>query len=540
MYKLMIVDDEPLTREYIKTNVSLLHGQWTCTGEAGDGKEALALIDEGNLFDLIITDIKMPDMSGLELAQQLARREAGPRIVILSGYDEFSMAKEALQYGVHDYLLKPIVNEELILVLDQIAGQLEAERSREAAYETLVSLSEQSREQIARNFLRAVISDNNIEIKVLYPILHRLKISLLEAEGTIMIVDIDESGLLEQDISPSDFILFRYIVHQTAAELAAIGNDTILFTDNEERTVMLVLGENANDVLIRCNRLFQQLANTIADMTEIHLWGAVGSSEIDVLQLNMSYKQAYQTLKSRLFIHQHTPSALLPSDADFNEKVRRLDKDLSVILTAFAGNGDVQLHSALGMLVREFEPLDRQMLLRLGVYMINRLAGSFAAEKRNEAVLAAIKLLKQQLKDQIYSPEESVQIYWRMLECLNTATAQMPEEEASNEHEIITKMKEYILAHFSEPLSLALIAEMMNLSSGYLSSLFHGNTGESYIKFLTRVRMEHAATLLRSKPAEKIYDVAEKVGYTSVKHFSYVFKQYYGIPPGEYQEKGIL
>lgn len=539
MYKLMIVDDEPLTREYMKNNVNLLHERWMCAGEAGDGEEALELMNSGEAFDLIVTDIKMPGMSGLELAHQLVKHPSSPRIIILSGYDEFSMAKEAMQYGVNDYLLKPLVKEELISVLDKIANQLEADRSKNAAFQTLISLSEESRAQVARNFLHAVVSDNHIEIKMLYPILYRLKISLLEAEGAIMIVDLDESQLLERDISLSDRALFRYIIHQTATELTAINPDMILFIDNEERTVMHVPGEDESDVINRCQLLFEQLSKTILDMTGLQLWGAVGSSEIEVLQLNMSYRKASQALKYRLFAEKHTQSALYIKDTRLDTKVKRLNKSLAAIHTAKADNQDIQLHSALQGLVSELEPLDRRRVLVLGSYMMNRLISHFVEEKDREAVLAPLRLLKQQPKTEVYNSEEVVLLYRRMLECLNTAADNPTKEDSSNEHEIVTKVKEYILTHFAEPLSLALIAEKMNVSAGYLSSLFHQNTQESYIKFLTRVRMEHAASLLRAKTSVKVYDIAEKVGYLSVKHFSYVFKQHFGIPPGEYQEKAV-
>lgn len=105
-----------------------------------------------------------------------------------------------------------------------------------------------------------------------------------------------------------------------------------------------------------------------------------------------------------------------------------------------------------------------------------------------------------------------------------------------DEQNIVTKAKEIIYAHYSEPLSLALIAERIDVSSGYLSHIFHKKVNEPYIKFLTRVRMEQAAKLLKEKPAAKVYEVAEKVGYLSVKHFCYVFKQFHGMPPGEFQD----
>ncbi|MBH5320404.1 response regulator [Paenibacillus sp. GSMTC-2017] len=459
MYKLLIVDDEPLTRQYIRSNLSALHNEWICTGEAADGREALELIDGGASFDLIMTDIKMPVMTGIELARELSRRHPRPRMIIVSGYDEFSLAKEAMHYGVHDYLLKPLVREELVAVLDTIASELSVEQVEQTAYQSLVSLSEESRGQVARNALRAIVLDNNIEIKVLYPILHRLKISLIEAEGAIMIVDLDVDELLGRNLSKTDQALFRYILHQTASELIPLNPGPVLFIDNEQRSVILIPGENKFDVLHRCQLLFRQLSDAIRKMTGLHLWGAVGTSEIDLLQLNSSYLRADKLLKSRML--KAAPS-LLCFESD-NDKVSD-------------------------------EKADNQANVR---YNKNAAHSDFMAMT-------------------IY-PHHSTK---------------------KAEHETITKVKEYIHIHFAEPISLASIAEKMKMSSGYLSSLFHQQTDESYIKFLTRVRMEHAAELLRKRPTEKVYDVAEKVGYVSVKHFSYVFKGHYGMPPGEYQEKG--
>ncbi|MCU6711324.1 response regulator [Paenibacillus sp. J5C_2022] len=544
MYKLIIVDDEPLTRNYIKANAGQLSEHWECVGEAGDGEEALAVIDGLEHIDLVITDIKMPGMSGLELARQLSERRDRPHIIILSGYDEFAMAKEAMAYGVNDYLLKPIVNEELASVLNKLALRLVAEASDRAAIKTLQALSEQSREDVARNFLRAIAYDNNSEIRMLYPILHRLKLSLLEAEGAMLVVELDGYAMLERDISPSDYALYRYIVHQTAMELAEAETGTIAFIDNEERTVMLVPGDDADDVGRRCDELFRRLSGSIVSMTGLRLWGARGSSELDVLQLGVSYRRACRTLKHSVFAAPLSSAELLADNTNLDERVRQLDKDIASMQGALHDNNEVQLHTSLLKLMKAEDPVDRTGLLRLGVYMLAALAVNSRAGERmiaQEAVHRSLKQLKQRCTAAAYQIEDAAQLLREVLEPLYGGYWRNAEhalqENSGKEHDIVTKVKDYILAHYSEPLSLALIAEKMNMSSGYLSSLFHSNTGESYIKFLTRVRMEHAASLLRTKPDEKVYDVADKAGYTSVKHFSYVFKQHFGMPPGEYQEK---
>lgn len=120
MYKALIVEDEPLMREYLMLNLNSIHGMWETAGCARNGAEAVALLAEKR-FDLVLTDIKMPMMSGLELADYIHRKYPGTDVVILTGYEEFDYARSAVRAGVVDYLLKPLQDAELCAVLDKLA-----------------------------------------------------------------------------------------------------------------------------------------------------------------------------------------------------------------------------------------------------------------------------------------------------------------------------------------------------------------------------------------------------------------------------------
>lgn len=143
MYKLMVVDDEPLTREYLRSNIPLLDPRWEVAAEAIDGQDAIEKLAHFNP-DLILTDIKMPVMDGIELCRQLRERGSRVRIVLLSGYEEFEFAKSAMRYGVHEYLLKPLVNSELKAILHTIAGELECEKKQRHVLDTVMTLRESS------------------------------------------------------------------------------------------------------------------------------------------------------------------------------------------------------------------------------------------------------------------------------------------------------------------------------------------------------------------------------------------------------------
>src|SRR5690554_2575635 len=170
MYNVLVVDDEPMTREYLTAQIPLLSKHWHVEAEAMDGLEALEAM-QNRQIDLIITDIKMPVMDGIELCREVAAQFPGKKVMILSGYDEFTMAKEALRYGVREYLLKPLVKEELQAALDRISQELEHEKTKASFLQTLKHLSEDSKTMVTKNFLRALITDSNAEIKALYPLI---------------------------------------------------------------------------------------------------------------------------------------------------------------------------------------------------------------------------------------------------------------------------------------------------------------------------------------------------------------------------------
>jgi len=118
----------------------------------------------------------------------------------------------------------------------------------------------------------------------------------------------------------------------------------------------------------------------------------------------------------------------------------------------------------------------------------------------------------------------------------NVLTEEEKADRNKSENGIVSQAEHYIHTNYAQPISLALVAEKIDVSPNYLSSLFHKELGESYSKYVTRVRMEHAKRIMKENPGLRIYEIVNQVGYVSVKHFSYVFKQLFGVTPGEYQQ----
>ncbi|KIL39439.1 hypothetical protein SD70_19880 [Gordoniibacillus kamchatkensis] len=537
MYRLMIVDDEPLTREYLKRYFQSCGGDWEVAAEAMDGSEAWELL-QSRPVDVVITDIKMPVMNGLDLCKLVSERYPHMKLVILSGYDEFSFAREAIQYGVHDYLLKPIVKENLDETVRRIAADLDKARHEDLALRTLRSLSNDTTSQVIKHFLKAAVAENELEIKTLYPLMYRLNLSLIEAEGAVMMLDLDMHHLLHSSVPVSDVALFRFILHQVAGEIVQQEGLGTAFLDEHQQVCCLIAGDNEEEIRQRSSVLHEKTGNFMRQNTNWTVTSALGSAEDDVLKMHQSYYQARRAMYcrllaggDRLYVYAEQQPLL--------RRVGELEQSVASIQSVLLDGTELAPSLTVGGLVDLMEKRDGESIFRYGVLVIQHLAEIRQLQLRDSQQGEAAQLALAKLKNAVlshpedFSKEKAVSLLVEIVNLFRAAN-RVPDDEVRNEKSIVEQAKDYICSHYSEPLSLAHIAEKVGVSTAYLSNLFHKQMNESYIKFLTRVRMEQAARLLKLNPPEKVYDVARKVGYISVKHFSHVFKQYYGTPPGEY------
>lgn len=534
MYKLLVVDDEAYTRNYMKVHIPKLNEHWEVVCEASDGCEALDMLARHEI-DLIITDIRMPEMDGLQLSKQVAELYPSQHIIILSGHDEFAFAKEAIHYGVEFYLLKPIVKEELKEALERITLQIEEEKTKQLAYHTMKNFSDTSKAHVIKNFLKAATSDNSVEIKALYPLIHRFKINLIENEAIIMILALDQDVLLDQSIPVHDYPVFQFILNEVATEIIEGLGKGWVFLDYEEQTVVFLKGESEEALIAASQELFNQINEIMLKDTGISITGTAGNTEHEVLQVYVSYRNAKHMLLNRLTLGGNA-FYCYKEQQDIQHRLAVLDKIISTIQSSLLNENDMLYFEAIKQYTELIESTSRSEFYHYGAYLVQHMSrlNTHDQGEKLEKALQQLKMSGRQISLST-TPDEIIHSLSNITKVFSEETSSDPKH--INEHDAVRRAKEYIYAHYAEPLSLALIAEKIGVSINYLSSIFHSSLGESYIKFLTRVRMEQAAKLLTVKQPLKIYEISERIGYISVKHFSHVFKKHYHITPGEYQER---
>ncbi|WP_163537958.1 response regulator [Gracilibacillus sp. YIM 98692] len=528
MYKVMVVDDEKLTRDFLKIKIPELHPDWEVTALAEDGKVACEKYENIH-FDLILTDIKMPTMDGLELCRVVKEKNPNQKIMILSGYNEFHLAQEAIAYGVKEYLLKPLIMEELFSAIDKITRELISERDQASEYKTIQLLSEDSKQHIIRTYLKAIITGNHLELNALEPVVSKWKVNLMANTGVIMIMSLDGEHILDQNVPYKDIPIYHYILNRIAKETVEDQNMGKIAADEFHRTIILLTGEERQlEDLI--SHIHVTVSNALQKYTNLTMTSSVGRRVTDILQLQSSYNLAKTAWLSKLkdggdnlyLYDEHEVDLQLFSDV--------LNQNINDIISGYLNNNERIYATACKEYIDLMSDTSKLSVYRYGYYLIKKIVSLDNTYEKFED--QALKRLKIPDSQKTLTKEEIIDLFQSIIKLFMVSPSTK-----DTQQDIISQAKRYIYTHYGEPLSLSLLADEVGVTSSYLSNSFHKNAGESYIKFLTRVRMEQAAKFLKIYPHAKIYDIAEKVGYTSVKHFSQIFKQYYHMPPGKFQQK---
>jgi len=535
MYTMLVVDDEPLMRRYLSTNITRIDARWEVSAEAADGQQALAILAD-HAFDLVLSDIRMPVMDGLALAREIMRLYPRTCVAILSGHDDFAYAKEAVRCDVRDYLLKPLSEEELQRLLESTIRHIEERRATESAANAVSALSTEARDEVVRAFLKAAVSDNDVELRSLHPLLHRLCIDPVEdfAAPLVLLPDVDR--LLSLSIPPSDLPVFRFILHRLAVELLTNAAHAVPFFDSEGNTVLLIGAESECEVKILAASSFDRIAATMSSYTGITVTGALGPPVEDSLQLGESYSQAVRILPTRLcgsgpLLFAPGCSALENDASVESPFLDGLVKGIATVQSALLSNDRPSLADAVSRYLQLIpcgvEPL------AFAVHLLARVNDLLIPDSSDVASLEILARISD-TRSNHGSDETNCALISEALSL--TLPSHLRSRPIRVGHEAVLRAKEYIDTHYMEPISLSSVADRIGVSASYLSDLFPKTVGESYIKYLTRIRMTRAERMLRSDPPEKVQDVALRVGYVSVRHFQHVFKQFTGRTPTEYQD----
>lgn len=532
MLKVILADDEAIIRNGMKKAIPWDELELEFVGTAADGREALQLAIEMKP-DIIITDIDMPHLNGLEFIKELRKQHEDNYIIIVSGYDEFEYAKQCIKLGVVDYVLKPIDLDALIDLLKRIKEEDAGKKKSEQEVEELKKTLEDSRNEAQDNILFKLLlnpSEFNEEELIKYQ---------LEPDqyGTCSALRLKELDVLKANSLPMDidhyFEKFVRLIKETIEE------ENIRIYCNQKEGQVILLFINKNQIIlenqIRYGLYRIRAAVRAASGFEYHCCvgrvfkglAKLGNSYHDVQEM-LDYSFVYSENKD-LYYEEYENIKKSPG----NDIGRNIIQSMGTLRTF-----DKEI---IGKTLESIS----QMIRTAGVdcFTVTQIAvGTIYGE-----VIKVLGELEYSIDD---ITGDSVDAYKKILSC-NNLDETMKElydflciicdyinmnKKDGIYNPIIEKAKMYIKNNYSNPaLSLDEIAGTLNISPGYLSILFKQVSKKSFINYLTAIRMEKAKELLIYSNL-KTYEISYKVGYDNPTYFSTTFKKNIGSKPKEYRE----
>lgn len=523
LYRVLLVDDEEDIREGISRKMDWLGLGFSLVGEAANGQDALELA-ESLRPDVILTDIKMPFMDGLELCRILTDRLPAARFVVFSGFDAFEYAKQAIQMNVVEYILKPINADELSAVLRRLKEQLDRERAERRNVELLRSRYTENL-PVLRELFYANLLDGHIEPGTERERAARLDIDLQGEEWAV--------GLAYIGSDRRDALSTLSVQKLLEESLTADRCRLTLYNDWVAVIVSLTESFTIYDLI----RVLDRVCTLAASYLGLTLTVGVGAPCKELSGMARSAAEARTALEYRSMVGRGQVIYIGDLEPDGGQVLTFEEADERTLTAAVRLGSEQEVRDAAAALagkIREANPSAGQynlFLMELVTHLMKMTRRSGVGVEEVFGTGFSLPIQDSALPSLEELEDWCAERYLR----LRTLIRRRQTDSAG---QTVETAKEYIRQHYAESdLSVEKLCAYLHLSSTYFSTLFKRETGTSFTAYVTTVRMEAAAEAIRGTE-EKTYLIAQRCGYEDPNYFSYVFKRHFGVTPTKYRSEG--
>lgn len=522
MYKVLLVDDEPMIIEGLKYLINWENYGLVIAAQASNGLQAIEVLERETIH-VVVTDIKMPDMNGLELIKYMANKSLQAKCIVLSGYDDFEYVRETIKLGIENYLLKPVDVEELIPTLQSTVEKIENEfkTTRE---------EQQVKHVFRENIYRRWVTGNIVESELLDRSA-LLDVQLTNTDYCIALMKLLPERQDRKFHTEHDKDLIRFAIKNICSQIMNEQTSGICFLDyNEDIVLLFTINDSSNEKKLRS--LLNECQLRINTLLHIDVFATVGNWETSYLNIHRSYTRA-KNLQEFSLIYSHNKivysdeldvtdkqgNRVVQIDIQaikgcLNEKNRQSSYDfidhiyaeasqINGITPVFIQNTSLELLILSSSTIRELKPQADEFL------------SHFSDLFTHVFKLQTIPDLAQWMKG----------IIGRFIDYL--------EEEEEKMSPIVKNLIGYAQTHYAKDLNLTLIAMEFNVNTTYLGQLFKNETGYTFSNYLNMIRINKAKHLL-SNSHLKVFEVAQEVGYVYTNYFCNIFKKQTGLTPAEY------
>lgn len=532
MIRVIIADDENRICMLIKRLIDWEKIGMTVVGMANNGLEAIELIKKENP-DIVITDIRMPGYDGLEMIEKAKVIKRDLEFIIISGYSQFEYAKRAIGYGVKDYLLKPINQEELLNALLRVKGDIVKERGY-INLENEYKLSHiNDRPIIRKSFLDNLITSdgNNFINYTLEEINEKYYFNFKPYCFRVMILRLDQMG--ENEVSDIRNIMVSALDTITLG-LQDITCDIEGIIKKKQAYILINYKENENkiieDKLIKILNDYNKVSKT--NMFKLSI--GYGKEVVKIADIKSSYESSKLSIDNRII--KGIGSLILYDEINDNKKVQS-EKfvEFSKKFVKTVERLDIKgIKKSLNDLKEEIRmsPISGRDFKILILDIVNIFELTF---KSNITKIELGTMEYKKLENSVLDCYSMDKLFAELLEYINSFFLALDNDSSNKNLAQINQAKEYIEANYMNNITLEDVGNHIGFNPSYFSSIFKKETGSSFVEYLSKIRIEKAKALLKESDL-RVQDICLMVGYSDVKYFSKLFVKYTGLKPKDYRK----
>lgn len=535
MIKIMIVDDEYVIRQGIITSIEWESMGMTIVGEAANGREAYekALSLEPQI---IVTDVRMPIMDGLELTKLLRETMPKVRVIIISGYDEFQYAREALRMGVSEYLLKPIGADELVKLMLKQCNEIIKECSETDRETKIKSIFDENFYFMQERFINNVVRGENCDWELIPEKSRELNLDLCGKDYQSVIIDIDDYLRITENMSSGQKKAIKDNVKTIADRIIYPSTGSLFFLSENGYLFSIINVKDSNRYDL--NNLYREIQYEVGKSHGITVTLGLSSIQKHIYGIPQAFGEAIQTISNKAFKGKNQIISI--------NDVNRAQASAPVIYPASEEKEIINCIRALdseklnGVLDRMYMKLSDSEADYKDIKNICLRLITIAEIQLEELGIAYGNQNKKQLDHYVeiekYETVEDIKEWNKGI--FHTIINAIQSSKNDKFKGIVKVALQYAHEHYYEDIGVEHLAAITYVTPNYFSRVFKKEMGRSYTEWLNTVRLDKAKALLKDLKL-KVYEVAEEVGYSDYKIFTHNFKKYVGCTPKEYRESII-
>lgn len=528
MYKVLIADDEAWIRERIVKTIDWSKIGAEVIGEASDGKEALEKV-ERLVPDIVITDIRMPCISGLEFIKKLKQRGLNTEIIIISGYTDFEYAQKAVKFGVRDYLLKPVDDEELLKVVGKSIENLRKMKHIYAVFKDLEEKLAENQPVLKERFyfdlINGYINESTVESNLEY-----FKIQNKGKNHICLLVQLDQ----DMDAGKDAYLIQMGIKNVMKEFSSLLGQNQVISLQYGETVSVISSDIEKSELEKQVEIMASRVKDVIFKLFHKSVTIGIGSTQKDILKISDSFFGSRNALLYKSYLGNNSIYTIQNDNQIFKGTFKH-KYSIEQIKNAVNNTNSSEAFKLVDKLLKDVEadsirPIDLKVMYVDIVFSI--IKSTFEYNNINQEIPAFDIEFFNQINE-IYNIDDFTSF---LKEKIETLINYLEKSRHGSKRKIVQMAIEFINEHYNEQITLTNIAEIVLLNPSYFCKIFKSEMGVSFTKYLMNYRMDKAVELM-GDPTLKIYEIAEQVGYNDVQYFTKIFKSSKGVVPTQYRDK---